>query len=87
MPKSNVLVGLTPEASGGPPVEENLPEVKTSSEIKIGDFTLKAHVLADGRRIIEKKGFDKFLDYLVSGGSITPEDEKKVVTFVKGFGI
>ena len=77
------LVGVVPEKAGGPPPED-LPEVKASSELKIGTFTLKCHVLIDGRRIIEKKSFDKFLNYLMSGGSITPADEKKVATFVEG---
>ena len=71
----------------GGPAAENLPEVKATSELKIREFTLKANVLSDGRRVIEKKGFDKFLDYIARGGPITPEEEKKVDTFVQGFGI
>ena len=85
--KRIALVGLVSEEAGGPPVEENLPEVKASSELKVGDFTLKAHVLADGRRIIEKKGFDKFLEYVATGGPISGSDAIKVEHFLQGFGL
>ena len=81
------IVGLVPEEIGGPPVETDLGEIKASSELKVGDFVLRAQVLADGRRIIERKGFDFLLDYLASGGSILPSEAKKIEMFLKGFSL
>ena len=81
------IVGILSEENGGPPMETDLPESKATGELKVGEFVLRAHVLTDGRRIIEKKGFDLFLEYLATGGSISGADARAVDKFVKGFSL
>jgi len=82
-----ILVSVLPEEAGGPPPEKDLADIKTESELEIGGFKLKCQVLSDGRRIIEKKGCDKILDYVSTGGSILPSEAKKIADFLKGFGL
>ncbi len=80
------IVDFLPEEAGGKPPETNLPETKAERSITVAGFTLTALVLADGRRVIEKTGFDKLLAYVASRGSITPSESKAVNDFLKGFG-
>ena len=81
------IVGLVPEEVGGPPMETDLGEIKASSELVVGDMVLRAHVLADGRRMIEQKGFDFLLEYLATGGTISGSDGKKIEEFLRGFSL
>ncbi len=79
--KPDKLVSIKPGL-----VEEDLPEVKATREIKVGEFTFRSCVYSDGRRGIEKKGVDSLLEYLSSGGSIRPADAKIIDDFFQGFG-
>ena len=81
------LVGVLPEEAGGQEKETDLPEAKAHSEINVGEFVIRAIVLADGRRIIEQKSFDLFLAYLASGGPMTVDDATRVEKFLKGFSL
>ncbi len=86
MKDDRTIVDLLPEEAGGKPPEENLPETKAERSITVAGFTLTALVLADGRRVIEKDGFDRLLAYAAAQGVITPSEAKKVDEFLKGFG-
>lgn len=81
------IVGVLPEASGGPAPKGDLPEVKSVRTLKVGDFTLKAEVLADGQRVIEKASFDMFLNWVAGGGAVSAFDAARVEEFIKGFSI
>ena len=63
---------------------KKLPKAVTSGELEVAGITLKYQILTDGQRIIEKKGFDKLLNYLAGGGTITVEDAEEIDKFVRG---
>lgn len=52
-----------------------------SGEIKVGDITIKVHVLEDGQRIIEKQGIIDFMNFLENVNLNTEMANK----FVKDF--
>jgi len=64
-------------------MEEKLPVATHSADLKIGGYTLKCHVLDDGRRIIEADSLVGFFEYLGrEDTTFSPDDAMEVAKFI-----
>lgn len=59
------------------------PKSVTTSELRLSGVTLVAHVLDDGRRIIEAAGMNKFFSLMLSGELLDGE-AAKAAEFIAG---
>lgn len=67
---------------------DETPKAAWTGELKIGNATLTAIVLKDGRRLFEKESMDKFVEMLFDGTLIINEDDaKKIAEFQHGAGV
>lgn len=55
-----------------------------SGEIKIGDLTMKVHVLEDGTRIIEEESLVALMDWMAVG-KLTQDQADKFILELKHF--
>lgn len=66
--------------------KDNIPKAINKGEIKLGDITLNVCVLEDGRRVIDQKSVEKFIEYLSNQNAkqATEKELEELGKFIHG---